>query len=174
MKRFLTAVPPLLAIALAGSALAAADPVAPARSGQQQCYSPNREAKTCRAINAYSFEGRKVIVHARTLLSAPIIMLREAEVDTSSGAICGRIRGEDLDRTTFLIRGQPASAKDTADLRKEVKAQYADLIGKLFCTSYKGRGPELTAGVSIDGVPQKDVSDQMLWIDPKDGWQVAP
>lgn len=160
--------------ALPTCALAAEDPLAPARKGQVSCYQPNAAAKTCRAINSYRFEGGKIVGLSQTSLTEAVVMQRTAPVVVRDGAVCGTVRAEDIDTAAFLVRGQPATAEQTTALRDEVKRQYASLMGRELCTRFSGVGPVLTAAVAIDGQPQPDIKDTMMWVDPKAGFKVAP
>lgn len=168
---------PALILALAAPAAAQTDLLAPARAGKLQCYTPDAADRSCRALIAYSFAaGGKVVSRSETVLSPddPILMKRRAELTLRGGALCGRVQAGDLDQATFTIAGRAASPSETAILRARAKSEYAEIFGKEICTSFKPARGGLEAGMTLDGVPQPDVTDQVVWVDAKDGWVVGP
>ena len=163
----LTAVTPALA--------ADADPLAQGRAGKAQCFTPDVKAKTCRQIVTFTFgPGGAIETHASTAMNDNLIMHHGGVVTLKGGAVCRRLAAEDMDRATFSLGGKPASAADTQALRAEVKQEYAGMLGKELCTSYKPQGRLFAASLTMDGVPQGDVSDTVLWVNPKDGYKLVP
>lgn len=163
--------------AAAAQGRAAPDLLAPARAGKLQCYTPIAREKSCRAIIGYSFgPGGKVTSRSETVISTddPIIMKRTAELVVRNGALCGRVRAEDLDAATFTIAGRAATPAETSALRARAKREFAGVFGKEMCTSFKPAKGGLAAGMTLDGVVQPDVADTVRWIDAKDGWVVGP
>jgi len=166
----------ILIIAAAAPAVAAdADPLAPGRVGKAQCFTPNLEAKTCRQIVTFTFgPAGSIETRASTAMNDNLVMHHGGAVTIKAGAVCRRMAAQDLDRATFSLGGKPASAADTDALRAQVKKEYADMMGKELCTSYKRAGRLFAASMTVDGVPQTDVSDTVLWVNPKDGYRLVP
>jgi hypothetical protein len=172
-------VKPIVAIfilALASPALAAdADPLAPGRAGKVQCFTPDVKAKTCRQIVSFTFgPGGAIVTHASTALNENVVMHHGGPVTIRAGAVCRRLAANDLDQASFSLGGKPASSADTAALRVEVKTEYAGMIGKELCTSYRPAGRFFAASLAMDGVLQTDVTDTVLWVNPKDGYKLVP
>jgi hypothetical protein len=166
----------ILVLILAPPALAAdADPLAPGRAGQAQCFTPDEKAKTCRQIVTFTFGlGGVIETHASTAMNDNLVMHHGGPVTIRNGAVCRRLATDDLERATFSLGGKSASPADTEALRAEIKKEYAGLIGKELCTSYRPAGRLVAASLTIDGVSQTDVADTVLWVNSKDGYKLVP
>jgi hypothetical protein len=166
----------VLILAAATPTLAAEpDPLAQGRAGKAQCFTPDVKAKTCRQIVSFTFgSGGAIVTHASTALNENVVMHHGGAVTIKAGAVCRRLTTAEMDQSTFTLGGKPASAADTAALRAEVKTEYAGMIGKELCTSYRPAGRFFAASLAMDGVPQTDVSDTVLWVNPRDGYKLVP
>lgn len=165
-------------LALATPGAAAGDLLAPARAGKTLCLSPKAAARTCRSMVSYSFgPGAAVTTRAQTLVTetAPVIVMsREGPARLRKGAICHKLVPADIDDARFTIGGKAASSAQASDLHISMKGQYADLIGKEFCSGFKAEGSGLRLSTSIDGKLQADVTDTAIWVEPAAGYKVAP
>jgi hypothetical protein len=167
----------ILVLGFVSPALAAADadPLEPGRAGKAQCFTPDAKAKTCRQIVTFTFgRGGAIETHASTAMNENIVMHHGGRVTLKGGAVCRRIGAEDMDHAAFTLGGKPASAADTKALRAEVKKEYAGIIGKELCTRYQQQGAVFAASLTMDGVDQTDVSDTVVWVNPKDGYRLVP
>ena len=157
--------------------VAAADPLAPARAGQLQCYTPDPARKTCRALAGYTFEagagGETILNQADVLMAAdPVTVVRTVSpVFVRGDAVCGR--GLPLADAVFLIEGRPAEAAMADRLRQVFMARRAAMIGREICTRYLPLQDQLVPAVSVDGVEREPGNDRIIWVGPKDGWTVA-
>lgn len=165
-----------LTLALAFPApLQAADPLAPAREGREQCHTPDRAKKTCAALAGYTFEADGTIRNqAEVMLNpAPLIVMRDAEVvELRDGAVCGPLAG--FEDAVFFVDRRRADAAMAETLRARVSAAFA-AVGAEACTRYSPKGgDEWLAEVSIDGVPRPEFNQTVIWVSPSDGYTVRP
>ncbi len=172
----------MIAMTLAALAMAAAtdpNPLAPARDGQVQCYTPDVERRVCRAIGAYRFEADGRITNdAENMLGADprIILHASSEVDVKDNAVCASGVFEDRHIHSIEVNGVPLEGELFASVRSEVAARMREAIGPgEYCSTYHPK-PDgvLRALVTVDGVPRPDAEDTVLWVRREDGWRVAP
>lgn len=166
------------AVALATPASAQeADVLAPAREGAMQCYTPNIERRTCRAIATYTFAADGAIDSGGHAVISPqpvIIMTANSPVVVRDGAVCGPFTLADLERATFTVDGRPASLEETAFIREQV-AQAPGIIDTEVCSTYTlTEGGVYRTEATVDGVAQPDFTDTVIWVRPEDGYTVAP
>jgi len=167
----------LLAFAPGPVTAESADPLAPSRTGQMQCYGPNVERKTCVSLGAYAKDAQGVIQNTATVLMAAspqIVMTTRAPVAVKAGAVCGSIRMRDLETASFVIDGTPADATDAEAVRKAVAPAYAPFLDKEFCTVYRADGPGLVGEVTVDGVRRRELDQRVRWVSPAEGYVVKP
>lgn len=165
----------LLTLALVGPA--EIDPLAPAREGMAQCYTPNKAARTCRALATYEFHADGTITNSAEVLVNPaplVVMHSAAPVFIRGEAECGDTDPESVDYR-FEIDGRPADSPTSAQLRAAIVAAFDQLPDGEFCTVYVPNGDGfLTGVVTINGERWPEGDDTVLWVDPADGWKVAP
>ncbi len=154
-----------------------ADPLAPARAGQLQCFEPNVAAKTCQSIGGYTFQANGVIDNpAHVLISpAPVIVMHiNSTVTVRNNAICGPIAAADIQRATFTVDGAAASEADTTDIRGVLTQQLAPALGQETCMTMTPDGAGFRADTSVGGVPQPQQTQRVIWVGANDGYRVAP
>ena len=172
--------PILVAIVLVAAAQQAAnsrDPLAPARSGQMQCYMPNFETKTCHALAQYTFAADGSIQNPAEVLIVenPLIVMKgSAPVVIKSGAVCGPFRAEDIQQATFTIGGNPAPPQLADQIRTQILMTSTDRLGKEICTTYVPDKGQYAARVTIGGAAHPEMTDRMIWVRPADGFKVGP
>ncbi len=156
----------------------AADPLAPARAGQLQCYTPDPARKTCRALAGYTFEagagGETILNQAEVLMATdPVRTVKTVSpVFVRGDSVCGRV--QPLADAVFLIDGRPADAAMADRLRRDFTARRAAMTGREVCTRYLPFRDQLVPAVSVDGVEREPGDDRVIWVEPNDGWTVAP
>jgi hypothetical protein len=156
---------------------AKADPLANAHAGMMQCYQPDTSRKVCLALASYVFERNGAIINRADVLLSPqpaLIMRTSSQVIIKGDAVCGPMRREDLDAAQFFANGTPIPADKVAEIRNEVAHGYEGLLGKEVCTTYIPAGDRLSAQVTIDGAPNAQYTQQVIWVKPDDGYTVAP
>ncbi|MEZ5960806.1 MAG: hypothetical protein R3C30_10340 [Hyphomonadaceae bacterium] len=154
-----------------------ADVLGPARAGQLQCFEPNVSAKTCQSIGGYTFNTNGVIDNTAQVLVMPqpvIVMNVTSPVTVRNNAICGPLTAEDIQRASFTIDGAPASAADTAEIRSGLTEQLAPILNVEGCVTLTPDGDGFRADTSINGAPQPQLVQRVIWIGANDGWSVAP
>jgi hypothetical protein len=167
----------ILAAPLAARAAPLPAPLAPAGSGKLQCFVPDMVKHTCQTLDAYARDASGAIQNTSTaVISAdpPITMTTRAPVLVREGRVCSAVRDEDIAQATFTISGQPADARQTADLRTHMSQAIKPLIGHEVCTTYAQSGAAFVAHSTLDGAPQPDSSEAFIWLDPSSPWKVAP
>jgi hypothetical protein len=152
------------------------DPLAPARAGELQCYTPDTVRKTCSALAGYTFGSDGIDNQAEVLLSPkPLIVMKSVSpVWVRAGAVCGPLRKQDIDAATIFVFGQVASDAQAAQIRAQIEAGYGSRLGKEVCTTYTLAGDRYIAQVTIDGSQHPELSDKVIWVRQDEGYTVAP
>ncbi|MDV3456668.1 hypothetical protein RZN05_06700 [Sphingomonas sp. HF-S4] len=161
---------------LAGTTPQAADPLAPARAGKQQCANPNIEKKTCAAMSSYALNTDGSFESTTTMVVSPqplITMQVKSKGTVKDGATCGLIRSEDFQAATFAMDGKPADPAMADAIRPQVVASIAPMAGKTGCTRETPDGATAKAEVSIDGVARPEMAQRVLWVSPADGYKLG-
>jgi len=166
----------VLAAPIAARAAPLGGPLAPAGEGKLQCFVPDMTKRTCQTLDSYAQDASGVIQNTSTaVVSAdpPITMTTHSPVILREDRVCSAVRDEDIAQATFTVAGQPADARQTADLRTHMAEAVKPLIGHEVCTTYTQSGSAFVAHSTLDGAPQPD-SEAFIWISPTDPWKVAP
>ncbi|MFT3726920.1 MAG: hypothetical protein QM759_03760 [Terricaulis sp.] len=155
-----------------------ADVLAPARHGELQCYAPNVQAKTCEALESFTFDpqGKITNVGEAAIYPSPLVImnLSTAVEVRSDGAVCGPLLQQDIDHMTFTVDGQAPSDEQMQSMRTQFGQQAASLIGVDTCTTFTPAADgALNANATIGGVPRPDMTTTVLWVRPGDGYHVA-
>ena len=160
--------------AVASSAIVA-DPLAPARIGDLQCYGADPVRRTCRAMGGYTFgAGGQILNQAEVVLQAsPVVTMRTVSpVTVRDGAVCGPLSG--IDKAQISVRGRRMAEEDAAPVRAQVAASMANVLGKEVCTTYRRSGEWWIAEVTMDGVARQDMNDTLIWVPASAGYTVQP
>lgn len=153
------------------------DPLANARAGMVQCYEPNVARKTCNSIASYTFTKGHEIENGAEVLMSPhplVVMKAVSPVEIRGSAVCGPLRKKDIDQATIVIGGWPASAEQAGPIKAQIEASDSSRWGKEVCTVYEPKGKVLIARVTLDGKPEPDLAQEVIWVRPDDGYTVAP
>jgi hypothetical protein len=165
----------LAAAVQAAAAPALADPLAPARIGDLQCYGADPVRRTCRAMAGYTFAaGGQILNQAEVVLQAsPVVTMRTVSpVTVRDGAVCGPLSG--IDKAQISVRGRRMAEEDAAPVRAQVAASMANVLGKEVCTTYRRSGDWWIAEVTMDGVAQREMNDTLIWVPASAGYTVQP
>ena len=165
----------LLALADA-PAQAYPDPLTPAARGQVQCYAPT-ERKTCASMSAFTANGDGTFANTNTIMMSkkPVVVIRMmTPVTIKADAVCGTVRSQDITSGALNVDGQAVPADQAAVLLAKVAASAGGIVGHEICTSYVGDGSGFTAKATMDGTPQPDQNQRVIWVTPADGYTVAP
>jgi len=166
----------LLAAALQAAAVpTGADPLAPARIGDLQCYGADPVRRTCRAMGGYSFAADGQILNKAevVLQDSPLVtMTTVSPVTLRDGAVCGPLSG--VDKAQIAVRGRRLPEAEAASIRARLLESMAPMLGKEVCTTYQRSGDWWIAAVTMDGVVRQDMSDTLLWVPPSAGYTVQP
>lgn len=174
---------PLLTALLIGAGFSAyaaefPDPIAPAATGQVQCYMPDKARKTCATIASYRANANGGIDDVGTVLLAKnptLTMETVSPVEIRMGQVCGKLRPQDLDTAKFTMGGRLLDAQQAASIRTQLQTAFQNVFGHEVCTAYVNQGGTLIAKSTIDGMPAPPAADQpVLWVSPSDGYQVSP
>ncbi|MEZ5958376.1 MAG: hypothetical protein R3C27_14325, partial [Hyphomonadaceae bacterium] len=103
-----------------------------------------------------------------------VIMNVTSPVTVRNNAICGPLTAEDIQRASFTINGAAATAEDTAAIRSGLIEQLAPILNVEGCVTLTPDGEGFRADTSINGAPQPNLTQRVLWIGANDGWRVAP
>lgn len=167
----------ILAIAVQGTALSAAvaDPLAPARIGDLQCYGADTVRRTCRAMGGYTFgAGGQILNQAEVVIQdSPVVTMRTVSpVVVRDGAVCGPLSG--VDKAQISVRGRRLPEDAAAPIRAQLQQSMAAMLGKEVCTTYRRSGEWWIAEVTMDGVARQEMNDTLLWVPASAGYTVQP
>jgi hypothetical protein len=157
------------------AATPAADPLAPARIGDLQCYRPDPVRKTCRSLAGYAFAADgKILNRAEVLLqdAPPVTMTTVAPVTIRDGAVCGPLSG--IDKAQIAFRGRRIPEADAVPIRAQIQQSMADVLGQEVCTTYRRSGDWWIAEVTLNGVVRPDMQDTVMWVPASAGYTVQP
>jgi hypothetical protein len=159
------------------SASAYPDPIAPAAKGQMQCYSPNVAMKSCRSLAMYKANGDGTFANTAIVLvkASPLTVIQTvASVTVRDGAVCGAITEADIRAAKMSANAQTVPPEQAAPFLGQLVTALKPVIDREICTRYEGSGPLLTAKATMDGVPQPDDDQTVLWVSASDGYAVKP
>ncbi len=173
MKRLVAGI----ALSLVVAAAANADPLAEARAGKMQCYRPDMARKTCLAMASYSFDANGTITNKAVVLISPqqnVTMTTTSSVVVKGEAVCGPMRREDIETAQIAVNGTVLPDEQAAGVRGQLVQAVSNQIGKEVCTTYLPSGDKLAAQVTVDGAANPLYTQEVIWVKPEDGYQVAP
>jgi hypothetical protein len=173
MKRLVAGI----VLSVVALAPANADPLTEARSGKMQCYRPDTVRKACLAMASYSFEPNGTITNKAVVLISPqqnVTMTTTSVVMIKNEAVCGVMRREDIEAAQIAVNGTRLSDEQAAGVRAQLVQAISNQIGKEICTTYLPAGDKLSAQVTVDGAANPLYTQDVLWVKPEDGYQVAP
>ena len=154
------------------------DPIAPAASGQLQCYMPDKTRKTCTTLAGYRANPNGGIDQVATVLIAKnpaLTMETVSPVEIRMGQLCGKFRLQDLNSAKFTMAGRPLDAQQAAGIRSQLQMTAKNAFDHEVCTAIVNQGGTLVAKATVDGVPAPPAADQpVLWVSPSDGYMVSP
>ena len=151
-------------------------PLAPAGEGKVQCYSPNTAARSCQSIGAYQVDAKGVIQNDAVVMvtSSPLlIMTTRSAVTIKAGGDCGVLRPAHIASATFTVEGRPADAAQTARLRAAMLGSMKPMLGHEICVYYRPQGEGVLATSTVDGRPEPEMDQRVMWVSPSDGWRVG-
>jgi hypothetical protein len=153
------------------------DPLAPARAGQLACHSPKAAQRTCRALTRYTWTNDgKIEVSSDVAISKDAVLVFRSTtiVEARAGALCGRLRREDVERGTILWDGGRLPANMEKRTRSEVDLRMYDLFGREVCTAFVRDGSGFRTRITIDGKEQPRMAEPMIWLRSPAGYVVGP
>ncbi|MES1198548.1 MAG: hypothetical protein ABUS48_01035 [Pseudomonadota bacterium] len=154
----------------------ASDPIAQARSGMLQCYSPDTVSHTCHALAEYRVAPNGDISNPATILiqADPLIVMHStSKVVIRDHKICGRVLDSDVAAATFDVGGAPASAEATTRLRQRIGPRI--IAQGEVCSLFTSDGAGgYFVSVELNGVRHPEMADIIIWVRPTDGFRVAP
>lgn len=166
-----------IALSILVFAPANADPLAEARAGKMQCYRPDTVRKTCMAMASYIFDTNGTITNKAVVLISPqqnVTMTTTSSVAIKGEAVCGPMRREDIEAAQIAVNGTVLPDDQAAGVRAQLVQAISNQIGKEVCTTYVPAGDKLAAQVTVDGAANPLYTQDVLWVKPEDGYQVAP
>ena len=166
----------LFALLALAAAQTFSDPLSPAANGQMQCYVPS-DHKTCASTTTYTANADGTYINASTVLLSkkPAVVLQlTTPVSIKSGAVCGALRREDVAGATVSVNGQAIPAEKSGPVLQGIAGSLGSVIGHEICTTFVPSGAGFVAKSTMDGKPQPDQDQKVIWVAPADGYTVAP
>lgn len=166
-------------LVLSGSILDPAGPLAPARTGQVQCYEPDVARKTCESIGSYRFEADGRILNKAEIVlkeGARVLVIAESEVYVRDQAECSSEPVAPGHILSVEIDGAPLTGDDLDILREELANGMNDVIGEgEYCSTYHPKPDgSMVALVTVDGRARPDFTSTVRWVRREDGWRLEP
>ncbi len=173
------AVTTLFACALVTTSAYAAgyqNPIAPAATGQQQCYAPDRQNKTCAALAHFKPGPGDTINATASILVAPgpVIMTTSASVVARPGKLCGTLQQQHIERANFTQGGVPLDEVQSRFLRTMVVALGQGYVGREICATYVPSGNGLEMVPTVDGAPMPIDPQEVIWVSSDKHYSVGP
>lgn len=153
-------------------AVAAADPLAPAKAGRIRCIDPDRSARTCGTIVRYTLRGDGSFDALVTgvVNRDPLIILEYSTFgQVRDGAVCSRIRPADFNAGKLTSNGTALSPALEANTRAKLLEALQPLAGHERCYRDSGAG-DVTVNVTIDGLLRPEMGQTAIWVMPEDGY----
>jgi hypothetical protein len=150
------------------------DPLAPARNGLVQCFTPDVAIKACRAIGSYAFNADGSIDSTAVVvvnLQPLIVMTVTSPAFVRDEMLCGPLDLAHLEAASFAVEGVPAAESETAAFRAAMRTRMAPMVGEV-CSAYTAQGEGFAVAGYHNGSQHDGLSDFMIWIDPSDGYVV--
>lgn len=154
------------------------DPLAPARAGMLQCYTPDTAKKSCSALASYKPSGNAFANAAEVRLSVdanPLITLATtSQVRIERGMVCGKVLQADLETAEARLNHVPMEGEQRAAVLKGTIAAYAGagILGHEVCTRYVPDGDSLSAQIQVDGVSRPQFTQRVRWVRADEGYTV--
>jgi hypothetical protein len=169
----------LMAMAFTASKVTVAlgNPLAPAMRGQMQCHQPDDKRRTCRSIATYtrdsigSYSNKAIVLISS---AGPVTLETVTPVTVEAGAVCGSIRAEDIMQGKLRVADRLLSDEEAKPVLLRVSQSMTPVMGKRICTSYVTAQTGVIAKASIDGVYRAESDQTVKWVQPADGYVVAP
>ncbi len=165
----------ILVLAMQAAAPAVADPLAPARIGDLQCYGADPVRRSCRAMGGYSFAADGAILNKAevVLQDSPLVtMTTVSPVTVKGAAVCGPLSG--VDKAQIAVRGRRLPEADAAPIRAQLMQSMASTLGQEVCTTYRRSGDWWIAEVTMNGVARPDMGDTLIWVPATAGYTIQP
>lgn len=166
----------MIALGLLLAIQPAPDPLAPARSGQVQCFQPDHARKTCNGIAVYRLTGDdRYSVRTTSFVeeTGDLVVESEAPVRIARGAACATLMPANIEGARYRRGGVVLSDDEARPIMARLEAPVWTLFGKEFCTRYATIGGGLVAIVDIDGAATSQIAQRVAWVGPNDGYRVA-
>jgi hypothetical protein len=167
-----------LILAAAQPVPAVTDPLAPARAGQLQCFTPDTSRKMCRALAGYTWGPGPAIRIRADILMAPtnllIVMRTSTSLEVRSGAVCGRVRAADIEASTYTIAGRPVPQQMVQLVSPQILSLMRSHLNEEICATFVPNGSLFRTQLTIDSVPHPEISETFIWVRPNEGYAVGP
>jgi hypothetical protein len=154
----------------------AADPLAPARTGQIECYSPDVSSKTCFAIARITPNADGSYTSDFTMMIQPQAGLTFETVTTArieNGQVCRIVHLSDVDSAKLAANGTPLPDDQAAGIKAQIKTAITPMDGKKACTTYTVAGDMIAVNGTVDGVAHPEMSQKLIWVKPDDGYKLG-
>ena len=152
------------------------DPLAPARTGQMQCVSPNIANKTCFAIARFIPNADGGFTNDVTVLISPQMGLTMETVSAAhveNGQVCGTVILKDMMASKLSVNGTAMTEEQAGPIKAQILAAVTPMDGKKACSTYKAEGDMLSSETSLDGVAHPEMNQKLIWVKPEDGFKLG-
>lgn len=164
---------------LTAFAFGASDPLAPSRAGEIQCYEPDVELKTCKALSSYRFEADgRILNKAETVISDDprVVLIAEGDVYIRDDAECSADPVSPDHILAVEVDGHALSGGDLAVVSQNIATAMNEAVGEgEYCSTYHPKPDgSMLALVTVGGQPRPEFTSAVRWVRPEDGWRLQP
>lgn len=167
-----------ITLLLAGvSNQAATDVLAQSQSGKVMCVNHDPATKTCSSIISYKPQSDGRLLETGEVLISPdqsLTLEMSSMVQAKGGAICGAVSLADMQKGRLRMNGTlfPPDRNEAA-LNKLIE-RLKPMAGREACEMLRIEDGELRKYGQVERVDLKLPGKPVSWINPADGYQVAP
>lgn len=155
------------------------DPLAPARSGQVLCFEPDPAARTCLGQARYRWMPDDTVASDLIVRVSrfPITVHSTATVHMRGLSECSAVGNASAQITAIYEEGQPLQGSDFDEARDLLGGAIDIGIGpgRELCLTHEVQADNTLRLVAyVDGRRRADLDSAARWVDPTDGWRLAP
>jgi hypothetical protein len=167
----------LILVAAQDPSTSPTNPLAPAIAGKFECTRPDHKKRTCHAIEILKqIDGTRYTDTARIVLSpnGPVVFETTTQVTLKGNSVCSSLKHDDITTGRLWVGDRLLGTAEAKPILTRIAASMAELINVEVCATYERSGDGLVEKGTVGGVYRADADRPVEWVDPADGYKVAP
>ena len=93
--------------------------------------------------------------------------------EVQGNAVCSILRIDEFLAGKLYVEDKPATALETNAIRGRLITRLGELSGKRRCYIDQPAGSGIVSNVTINGLVQPEMKQNVAWISPADGYAIA-